>query len=350
MSDVLAQIAGNVAQELIAGMVSMCVVDLLEAVEVEHEEGKRRTCAAATIERDGKAIFERPPVGQPRELVVQGEPTVIGDLLFQHDQDHTDGDEGLLHVPDVRGDVGIGAVSNDEGVQKEEERPDGEAGNNGEAACAVTRQLTVEVHRGNGIDDAQAPVDHLAVSAIGGKQTHPKPSYGEHQGRDQATAKIERGGHAEDEPECDPWQEGGLREEVQAIGGAEREQRDGVDQEKEEALPVCDLIIPGGPHEDETGQQVADDHDRVKGGAGRSVGTVKDVCARLDQGKKQSEEPEIRLSLRMVAAKQQQDDDEDRQSQEIGKKSVVHQVCFLVQASFYKEGPSEPADGIASQN
>jgi hypothetical protein len=49
----------------------------------------------------------------------------------------------------------------------------------------------------------------------------------------------------------------------------------------------------------------------------------------------------------MMAPKQQQDDDKNRQGGEIGKKSVVHQVCFLAQASFCKEGPSEPADGIA---
>jgi hypothetical protein len=81
--------------------------------------------------------------------------------------------------------------------------------------------------------------------------------------------------------------------------------------------------------------------------AGQSCRGIEDVSGGLDESEKKPKKPQIRLPLLMMAPKQQQDDDKNRQGGEIGKKSVVHQVCFLAQASFCKEGPSEPADGIA---
>ena len=65
----------------------------------------------AVIEGVVEAVLEEAAIGQAGELVVEGEPLVGGDLLLQHDQDHADGDEGLLHVPDVGGDVGVGRGS-----------------------------------------------------------------------------------------------------------------------------------------------------------------------------------------------------------------------------------------------
>ena len=55
----------------------------------------------------GEAILEEAAVGEAGELVVEGVPLVAGDLLLEHDEEHADGDEELLHVPDLGGDVGV---------------------------------------------------------------------------------------------------------------------------------------------------------------------------------------------------------------------------------------------------
>ena len=64
----------------------------------------------AAVDGVGEAVLEEAAVGEAGEFVVEGEPLVAGDLLLEHDEDHADGDEGLLHVPDVGGDVGVGGV------------------------------------------------------------------------------------------------------------------------------------------------------------------------------------------------------------------------------------------------
>src|SRR5437899_2269019 len=146
-------------------MVAVGVVDLLEAVEVEHEEGERGVLAAAAFERGGESVFKGSAVGQAGELVVVGEPAVAGDLLLEHNENHADGDEGLLHVPNVGGDVGVGAIGDDEGVKEEEEGPDDKSGEDGEAAGAAARQAAVEVDGGDGVDGPEIPVDGFAIFA-----------------------------------------------------------------------------------------------------------------------------------------------------------------------------------------
>ena len=133
----LAEVVGDLAEDLVAGVVAEGVVDFLEAVEVEQEEGERAVGAAGALEAWVRRSSKRRRLGEAGELVVEGEPLVAGDLLLEHDEDHADGDEGLLHVPDVGGDVGVGGVVDDPGMDEEAECPDEEAGEDGEASGAL---------------------------------------------------------------------------------------------------------------------------------------------------------------------------------------------------------------------
>src|SRR5580698_9638352 len=167
---------GDLAEDLIAGVVTEGVVYLFEAVEVEEEQGEWGVGAAGTLESVGEAVLEEAAVGEAGELVVEGEPLVTGDLLLEHDEDHADGDEGLLHVPDVRGDVGVGGVVDDPGMEEEAQRPDGEAGEDSEAAGAVAWEAALEVDGGDAVNDAEAPVNGRPVHGVGDEPGDAQPS------------------------------------------------------------------------------------------------------------------------------------------------------------------------------
>ena len=64
------QARGHRAQQLVAGGVAHGVVDRLEAVEVEEEDGERRRVAAEARERLAEAVDEQGAVGQAGEVVV----------------------------------------------------------------------------------------------------------------------------------------------------------------------------------------------------------------------------------------------------------------------------------------
>ncbi len=99
-ADCLAEVGCDAAEEVVAGEMSVGVVDFFEAVEVDHDEDDACFHAAGALERLDEAVFEEAAVGEAGELIVQGQPLVGGDLLFEHDDEHADGDEELLHVPD----------------------------------------------------------------------------------------------------------------------------------------------------------------------------------------------------------------------------------------------------------
>ncbi len=124
-ADGAAQLTGDLAQDLVADVMPEGVVYVLEAVEIENEEREFFVCTAASAHGMGEPVCEEAPIGEAGEFVVQGEPRVIGDLLLKHDEDHADGDEGFLHVPDMRGDLGIGCVfRHDPRVREEAKGPD----------------------------------------------------------------------------------------------------------------------------------------------------------------------------------------------------------------------------------
>lgn len=292
----------------------------------------------AAIESRGEMIFKGTAIGQASQFVMQGQPPVAGDLLFQHYKDHADGDERLLHVPDVGGDIGIGPVGNDKRMQEEEEGPDGKTGDNSQPACTASRQFAVKVDGGEGVDDAEAPIDRVAISSVGDKIAHREPAGGTKHGDDDAPAQKQGCGNPDDEAQRNPGDKRRLREQMQAIGCAGSKQRNGVQQKKAKTPSICNLIVSRGPYEDKSRQEIAGDHNGVQNGAWQPGGSVKDVRGGLDESKEEPQKPKIRLSLRMPATKQEQDDDEDRQSQEIGKKSVVHQGVLSGAGFFFQRG------------
>jgi hypothetical protein len=72
-----AQPRADLAQQVIARVVAQAVVDLLEAVEVEQQQG-RRTAGGGGVQHALGLLKQRPPVRQPRELVG---PSLVPDLV-----------------------------------------------------------------------------------------------------------------------------------------------------------------------------------------------------------------------------------------------------------------------------
>jgi hypothetical protein len=67
----LGEARSDAAQQLVAGVVAERVVDHLEAVEVEQEDGRRRAAAAHARERAREAVAEQLAIRQPGQRVVQ---------------------------------------------------------------------------------------------------------------------------------------------------------------------------------------------------------------------------------------------------------------------------------------
>jgi hypothetical protein len=73
---------GNALQDLVADVMAEGVVDVLEGIEIDDEDGKLRTEAASTLEGAGEAILVKTAVGKAGEVVVQSEILVVFDLVF----------------------------------------------------------------------------------------------------------------------------------------------------------------------------------------------------------------------------------------------------------------------------
>src|SRR5580704_1328646 len=110
---------------------SVGVVDFLEAVEIDHDEDDAGFHAAGAFQGLNETVLEEAAVSEAGELIMEGQPLVGGDLVFEHDDEHADGDKELLHVPDL-GDYGLpmGPVG-DPGMDEKAERPDKEAAHDG---------------------------------------------------------------------------------------------------------------------------------------------------------------------------------------------------------------------------
>jgi hypothetical protein len=87
----LAQASRDRAQQLIAAGMAERVVDLLELVEVDEQEGRQRALIAWHGQEALDLVAEIDPVGQPRQRVIAGEVAdagfriaPFGDVLDQH--------------------------------------------------------------------------------------------------------------------------------------------------------------------------------------------------------------------------------------------------------------------------
>ena len=314
----VAEVVGDLAEDLISGVMAEGVVDLLEAVEVEHEDGEWAVGAAGAVEGAGEAIFEEAAVGEAGEFVVECQPLIAGDLFLEHDEDHADGDEGLLHVPDVGCDVGVGGVLDDPGMYEEAERPDKEAGEDGEASGALAGEAVAEVDGGDEVDGAEAPVDDSPVVVLIDEEGHSEPA-DEMDGDEDGIATEEDGGSdSEDEAYGDDGKIRARLVDVESVEGVDDKQREAVEGDVEEASAAGDREISGGPVEDESCEEVAVDDGDVEVGFGYSDGGIEDVCDGLDKSDDEAYEPDVGALLRVAAPQHQQDPDEDGQRGQIG--------------------------------
>ena len=67
----LAQPECHLLQKLIPGKVAECVVDVLEAIQVDHTQRERPTIALRHADGLGQAVLQQQPVGQAGQTVVQ---------------------------------------------------------------------------------------------------------------------------------------------------------------------------------------------------------------------------------------------------------------------------------------
>jgi hypothetical protein len=129
-----AEIVGDVPEELVANVVAVGVVDELEAIEIDHEEGRAGVVDLGLLNGGGEAILKEALVGKARKVIVEGVPLVGRYLLLKQDKEHTDGHEEFLEVPNLICDGIVSRVIRDPGVEEKDEGPDDEPDDNGDLA------------------------------------------------------------------------------------------------------------------------------------------------------------------------------------------------------------------------
>ncbi len=162
-------------EEFVAYVVAEGVVDLFEAVEVDHEKGGSGTGALGVEEGCDEALLEEPAVGETGELVVEGVPLVAGNLLLEHNEEHADGDEELLHAPDLGGEVGVLGMIGNPGMQEEDESPQDKAADDSVLAEAFAGKPELEDDCGGEIEKEEAEVGGIAIEVVGDGEPHGYP-------------------------------------------------------------------------------------------------------------------------------------------------------------------------------
>ncbi len=174
-ADDVAEAAGDVLEKLVADVVTEGVVDLLEAVEIDHEERGAGVVVLGLEDRCGQAVFEETAVGKASEMVVEGVPLVAGDALLEHDEEHADDDEELLHVPYLGGDFVELRMAGYPGVEEKNKGPDDESSDDGVLADALARKTELEDNGDGQIEKEEAVVGGVAVEAMRDGKPHGDP-------------------------------------------------------------------------------------------------------------------------------------------------------------------------------
>ena len=93
------QTSGDLAEQVVAGVVAEPIVDILEPVEVEENDGWVQHRAGPSVEGVVHAVAEQRTIGQPRERVVEGlmHELVLG-LLAGGDVVHIDHDALYVRI------------------------------------------------------------------------------------------------------------------------------------------------------------------------------------------------------------------------------------------------------------
>lgn len=101
---------------------------------------------------------------------MEGIPLVGRNLLLEQNEEHTDGDEELLEVPDLIGDGIVSRMVGDPGVEEEDERPDDKASDDGDFAEAFAGQAKLEKNGRGEIKNEEDEVSRVAERAGGGEE------------------------------------------------------------------------------------------------------------------------------------------------------------------------------------
>jgi len=303
--DGAAEIVGDVPEELVADVVAVGVVDELEAVEIDHEEGGAGVVDLGLLNGGGEAILKETLVGKAREVIVEGVPLVGRDLLFQQDQEHANSDEKFLQVPDLIGKDIVSRMIRGPGVGQEDEGPDDEAGDNGDLGKAFARQADLKHDGGSKIQDEEKEVGCVAKRPGGGEEPDrnpgaeldeenppapaefPGPRDGE--GADYAQEKTARGNRM-----IDAW-----ITNSEPVDSEHSRDWQRVDEQIEERGFARKDISARGPKEDRSGYEEKVQCDDVRNetpGPRRGVSGVNDG---LEEDEQQADEPKIYCLARM---------------------------------------------------
>jgi hypothetical protein len=174
-ADGVAEILRDVLKKLVTDVVAVGVVDELESIEVDHEEGGACIVVPRQLDGCGETIFKETAVGKSSEVVVEGVPLVSGDLLLKQNEEHTDGDEELLEVPDLIGDGIVSRMVGDPGVEEEDQRPDDKADDDGNFTKAFAGQTELEEGGRGEIKNEEDKVGRVAKGAGGGEEPDGDP-------------------------------------------------------------------------------------------------------------------------------------------------------------------------------
>src|ERR1700730_11726667 len=173
--DGAAKIVGDLPEELVADVVAVGIVDDLEAVQIDHEEGGAGVVDLGLLNGGGEAILKKALVGKAREVIVEGVPLVGRDLLFEQNQEHANGDEKFLQVPDFIGNDIVPRMIRGPGVGEEDERPDDETGDDGDLTEAFARKTDLKHDGSCKIQDEEEEVGCVAKGPDGGEEPDRNP-------------------------------------------------------------------------------------------------------------------------------------------------------------------------------
>ena len=332
-ADGFAEIGCDAVEQLVAGDVAVVVVDFFEAVEVDHEEDDAGLHAAGTLEGLKEAVFEEAAVGESGELIVESEPFVIGDLVFEHDDEHADGDEELLHVPDLGDEVlPVGTVG-DPGMDEEAERPDEESADDGDFSGASGGDTFLEGEAGEDVDAEEAPVCGSAVGVLMDEPGHGEPAGEVYEDEVPAAAEEVSGGKDAEKTGENGQVVGEMGGPVESAECDDAEEGDGVEDDVADAIAAGEGLEAGVRGEGEPGEDVGIELKDMQSTGQGAVGAVEGVGEGLEEDEEETQEPQVDGFSRMTSTQQNEDDHEDGHRREVREQIKVDHVSRALHGS-----------------
>ena len=186
----VAQVDGDALEELIADIVSQGVIDALEAVEIEHQEGRAGAVLSRLLDSCGKGVLEVAAIGETCKVIVEGIPLVAVDLLLQQNKQHADGDEKLLEIPDLVGDGVVPGMAGHPRMREKDEGPGDKTDDDGDFAETLPGKVELEYGGRGEIKDEEREVGGGAKTARGDKEPDGYPCAGLSQNEPPSVAEL----------------------------------------------------------------------------------------------------------------------------------------------------------------